>query len=262
MARGGPTPWAIFDYDDTVGGVLINGTPEPGFKAYDDCHRRFRDAMAELGFDRDWVKETQHEIDMELAKTHGFGNKARFGQSFRATYEKLSAVTGTPVDKQAATRLFDIGMSVFTDYPYVALEGALDVLDRVGQWYNVAIVTKGAHDEQMKKLAASGCGAFADEVIVCTHKDTAEWAKKVIGPLGLHHAEVAEVSWAIGNSRKSDVNPPLAFGLNGIWLRGMLGWEFERADAVAPLPGRALHEIDDIREVLDLLNVRSPSRAA
>jgi putative hydrolase of the HAD superfamily len=48
-----------------------------------------------------------------------------------------------------------------------------------------------------------------------------------------------EVSWMVGNSPKSDINPALAAGINAIYVPHERTWHLERTD-LAEGPGRLL----------------------
>ena len=248
-------PTIIFDYDDTVGGIQFpDGTVHPGAAAYDDIIRREKEFVTTLGYDGERFLQLQHDIDLVLAKQHGFGDKTRFAQSFVEAFKALRAEKGTVLAPMPNVEksIFDLGMKVFTDYPYVALEGALDVLDKLSQYYRIAIVTKGEYEEQMKKLRDSGCGAYADQIFVVGKKNDEEW-NTVLDELGFLTPEDAAESWAVGNSAKADVNPLLPRGFNGIEIAEKNKWTFEQAALAAPMDGRIATTISDITEVLSII---------
>lgn len=245
------TPKAIFDLDDTLCGVWLDGRIQPTAAAYDDCIRRFAYTMKLMGFDPEDAKAAQQEIDLDMARAVGFLDKTRFAESMKAAYHTMCAEYGKLPNLGHGDLVYNIGMSVFTDYPYAALDGALQVLDAVSKDYETIIVTKGEPEEQYKKLQDSGCGSFADAVYVVGRKDEADW-QDVYAQIGLTD-EIAPLCWAIGNSVKADVNPPLRRGLNAIHLKDKNGWVFEQAHVETPLPGRYVYTITDISEVLHCL---------
>lgn len=251
----GTPPTIIYDYDDTLGGVQFpDGTVHPGAAAYDDIIRRQQEYVTGLGLDGARFVVLQHDIDLVLAKKHGFGDKTRFAQSFVEAFKALIFEQGFAHDNihGIATEIFNLGMAVFTDYPYVALEGALNVLDVTSRYYRIAIVTKGEYEEQMKKLKVSGCGAYADHIYVVGKKDEADW-NSVLADLGINPDDDLSEAWAIGNSAKADVNPLLARGFNGIEIAEKNKWVFEAAALAEPQPGRIAKTIADISEVLDIV---------
>lgn len=249
------SPVILWDYDDTLGGVRFpSGEIRPGAEAYFDCIERFAKYIDQVGLSGKRAKELQHEIDLELAKKHGFGDKTRFAQSFREAYLCLADEDGWIAQEHVMRQVYEIGMSVFTDYPYVALEGALDVLDKTNSVYRPVIVTKGERGEQLKKLDQAGVLGFVDmgDVFVVSKKNEQDW-QYVLDTIGITTPEQARESWAIGNSMKADVNPLVERGFNGIHIAGKNAWTFEKADAVEPLEGRVLKVVGDITEVLDIV---------
>lgn len=249
------SPLILWDYDDTLGGVRFpDGSIRPGAAAYFDCIDRFASYIDQVGLSGKRAKELQHDIDLELAKKYGFNDKTRFAQSFQKAYMALADEGPWIASQHVLEQSYQIGMSVFTDYPYAPLEGALDVLSKTNRVYRPIIVTKGEHGEQMKKLEQSGVLSFVDasDVFVVSKKNDDDW-NHVLSTIGITDTVQARESWAVGNSIKADVNPLVVRGFNGIHIAGKNGWTFEKADAVRPLDGRILKVVEDIREVLDII---------
>jgi FMN phosphatase YigB (HAD superfamily) len=256
-------PVILYDYDDTLGGVKFpDGSVRPGADAYFDCIRRLGEYVDSIGLNGERVKALQHDIDLALAKIHGFGNKTRFAQSFKEAFNslhaefeaRLSKPVGQLLVASEAEHCFDIGMSVFTDYPYAPLEGALDVLHHTTKYYRPVVITKGELSEQAKKLEQSGVASFLDDrdIFIVSRKDEADW-NRVLDTLGLYDPDIRAQSWAVGNSAKADVNPLLRRGFNGIEIAGKNGWTFEKAEIEEPMPGLVAKTVTDIRDILDII---------
>lgn len=235
-------PWVIFDYDDTLGGVLIDNKPHLNNEAYKRAIDFFvRCVSGEFNISQKVIRKTQHDIDVATIKENGFQELTRFAESFVKTYEVLTG-------KEAPSWVFDIGMSVFR-YPYIALPGALRVLEALRGVFNVAVFTKGTLEEQHRKLNDSGVFPYVDHVAVANWKSFAEWSVFLeelrIGHLGS--------CWAVGNSIKSDVNIPLRIGLNAVHVAHEGEWIFEREPLDCPKSGCALHVVREIEEVMGYL---------
>lgn len=237
------------DYDDTIGGVLIAGKVQPGHRAYFDCIDRFVAVVNATGLDGEYARRRQQEIDMIAAKKVGFGDKTRFAQSMVEAYASVCEEAGEIVSPARSAQVYAIGMSVFTDYPYAPLEGVPQVLRALRPHFNLVVVTKGEQVEQDKKLDQSGLRPLVDEVVVMDHKSQEEWITKVFAPRGFHTAHDLRSTIAVGNSVKSDVNPPVLLGTNGVHLVDSGNWEFEKASYATPLPGRQLVAIEDMRDL-------------
>ncbi len=233
--------WVFIDLDDTLGGVEIDGVVHGTAEAYNNALRKYADRMVKEGFERETALGIQQEIDIIAAKKYGFGDRGRFGRSMSDAYKTLGGKS-----PKVSEALETIGYSVFT-HPYRALPGAIPMLADLHQFYKIAIVTKGHDDEQRKKVFDMGLWPYADQVIVVDHKNHNDWERTF--QLVKLELPTAIRSWAVGNSVKSDVNPPMELGLNGIHLQAD-SWIFEEAAPVTPLPGRQFHVINDIRDTL------------
>lgn len=246
----GNRPWLIFDYDDTLGGVLVDQSVQNNEVAYLRAQEEFESYMESLGFDRAQAASIRKETDEYLCSTYGFAWKHRYAESMVRTYKALASKTNrTPIPAEA-TKSFMIGASVF-EHRYMPLPGALRTLHALKPEYNIAIVTKGEREEQHKKVTHSGVGFFADKIIVVGFKNRQEWVE-VLDELGIHTEDQFVTSWAIGNSPKSDVNVPLSMGLNAIHV-DQGGWDFEKEPYVTPQDGRKLYTVPTIADVLTLI---------
>jgi putative hydrolase of the HAD superfamily len=246
--------WLLVDADDTILGVEIDGAVHGTHQAYEVIIAEFAALMASHGFSATAARATQEAIDTALCRSLGFGTKDRFAESFRQTYEQVATEAGVPVDPALANAVFALGMRVFS-FPYIALPGALATLHRLHQDFNIAVVTKGEQGEQHKKLFESGCFVYADQTFVLPHKSMEEWSE-IVSALEIAVPDRAHC-WAIGNSVKSDINPPLALGFNAIHIQ-CGEWSFEKAEYCTPYTGRRLEVVSDIRACLPLL---TPTRA-
>jgi FMN phosphatase YigB (HAD superfamily) len=239
--------WLLIDYDDTLGGVLIDGVIEPNYKAYDVINERLaRDIAADLEIDVAYVAKTQHDIDTGFADLFGFEDKTRFARSWVATYERLSGELGRLAYPKVSDTIYGVGMSVF-DFPYVPLPGALDALAALSVDFHIAVVTKGNKEEQFRKVVDSGVLPFADRVFVPSFKNMEEWTE-ILSSLDLSETDLLN-TWAIGNSAKSDVNPPVSLGTNGIHIEPMTGWSYEHAEAITPMEQRRYEIVCSITDV-------------
>lgn len=243
-------PWIILDYDDTIGGILIDGEVHMNAQAYVIAGEKFDDLMEDLGIDRMTSSKVRSAVDMSDAANMGFEDKHRFAKSLVKTYWCLCDDYQIPVSHITTAKVFQIGCSVF-DYPYVLLPGAFETLVALKKRFFIAIVTKGDETEQRRKITESGANVFADAIHVVGKKNRREWIL-VLLDLGIGNRQGASNHWAVGNSPKSDVNHPVSLGLNGIWVN-QAGWKFEMAPLAEPFPGRKVLTADNISQVATLL---------
>jgi putative hydrolase of the HAD superfamily len=238
--------WVLLDADDTILGVEIEGKVCGTHQAYFHAIDRFALTLEFLGFNPERAKTLQNEIDTQMAKEFGFSDKTRFARSMVEAYNVLSQETGRVFDAVIAATVKKIGLGVF-EHRYIALPGAIPTMAEMHKYYNIAIVTKGEDSEQRKKVFDSGCFVYADHVIPLAHKSAVEW-EKVVDDLRIGF-NTRQTSWAIGNSVKSDINPPLGLGFNAIHVN-YGEWSFEKAEYSPPLFRRRLEIVTDIKDVL------------
>lgn len=226
--------WAIFDLDDTIGGVEIDGKVELNTVAYQVVLKQFAEYVSkDCGVDPSLILQRQEEIDRDLCNQHGFADAGRFSESLVLTFEHFH---GSVIPTKIANELMSLGMSVF-EFPYRLLPGAETAVSRVRQCgYRVAVVTKGAEAQQRKKLEA--IPLKFDRAFVVPRKDDEDWAN-VLGELGITE-DNAHRHWSIGNSVKSDINPALLAGLNAVHIQIENEWSFEKAVYIEPRPNAQL----------------------
>lgn len=238
------TNYLLIDLDDTLGGVEIDGVVHGTSQAYNAVLTEFAEFMASLGFDPRRALETQQALDSNLCTRYGFSDKGRFPQSLRYAYAHLA---GESADARQAEEAERLGWKVF-EFPYRSLPGAISTLAALSKEYKIAIVTKGNEEEQRKKVFEMGLFPYADQVIVMGHKSVEEWEEKVVQALRLDMPKRLR-SWAIGDSVKSDINPPLELGINAIHIPGA-GWSFEQEPYGTPQPHAKLFSVESIGDVL------------
>ena len=87
------------------------------------------------------------------------------------------------------------------------------------------MVTKGNITEQLSKVERSGLKEFFTAIEVFAEKDATAY-RTVVEKYGL----VRELTWMIGNSPKSDINPALEAGLHAVFVPHDNTWMLERDD--------------------------------
>lgn len=248
--KGKRRNWLYVDLDDTLLGVQLGSEVVGVGRAYEDTVIRFALCLAGEGFPFQQVREVQQAMDMKLCERHGFLDRGRFPRSMVLTYQELCRERGIAADPGVEQEVERIGYSVFTDYPYVPLPGALPALESFSHYYQIALVTKGDPQVQNQKLFESGIAAHVDEVFIVGHKDLSDWSE-VTQKTGHRPGDEA---WAIGDSVRSDLNLPVSH----FWMHGLhvsppgkaATWAFEKADYATPVPGRRLERIPSFADAL------------
>lgn len=244
-------PYLFLDYDDTIGGVEIDGAVALNADIYDHVLGRFRRQMIELGYDGDRAIHLQNTIDVALCQSKGFGDATRFAQSLQLAYMQLMDEGNGVHSIEVLGKVYALGMSVFAG-PFVPLPGAGLALGLLNVHYRVVIVTKGSRRIQEQKIRDAGLWNYqSEEPFVVDHKSEGDW-RTVFNALRLSERDLTR-AWAVGNSLKSDVNVPVTLGTNGIHLTGVKNWSFEQAAPVATLRGQTVFEAESIAEAALIL---------
>jgi putative hydrolase of the HAD superfamily len=109
--------------------------------------------------------------------------------------------------------------------PMEVIPGVRDTLDYLAGRHNLTLFTKGHVDEQKLKIDRSGLGGFFQHTAIVKEKDAAAY-RRLVTERGM----AAAVTWMIGNSPKSDVNPALEAGLNAVFVPHAHTWVLEKQE--------------------------------
>ena len=85
--------------------------------------------------------------------------------------------------------------------------------------------TKGQRDEQLQKLARSGLAPLFDRVETPREKDV-EAYRRLVQDASLDPS----LTFMIGNSPRSDINPAVAAGLRAVFIPHPHTWELEHEE--------------------------------
>jgi putative hydrolase of the HAD superfamily len=204
-------PGVVFDGDDTL------WSTEP---LYDEARSIARAIVAACGLDPERWESLERQIDVENVALLGYSPE-RFPTSCVQAYEAVVG-SGQPADAATAERIRAAARSVFERDPPL-LPGALETLSMLrARDIRLALLTKGDHEVQLRRIASSGLAALFDVIEIVPEKSP-ETIRLVTATLGVKPAS----AWMVGNSMRSDVLPALAAGLHAIWIDAHV-WEHER----------------------------------
>ncbi|HZQ69232.1 MAG TPA: HAD family hydrolase [Terriglobales bacterium] len=170
------------------------------------------------------VREVLNSVERENIVTHGYGLHS-FAHSLVHTFEKLSVEPLTPALHETIHGL----AHTIADHPMEILPKVPETLDYLAQRHHLVLVTKGAIAEQTGKIERSGLKEYFSAVEIVSEKDVSAY-KTVVEKYAL----LADSTWMVGNSPKSDINPALAAGLNAVFVPHGNTWILEHDDLVTP----------------------------
>jgi len=185
------------------------------------------------------VREILNDVERENIVTHGYGLHS-FAHALVGCFERLSA---EPVTPELHARIHGFAHTI-SDHAIEILPAVPETLQHLSQRHHLILMTKGAFAEQTGKIERSGLKSYFDAIEVVPEKDEAIYrsiaAKYELNP---------DVSWMIGNSPKSDINPALAAGLNAVFVPHGQTWILEHDEIVEPTPPSRLLTVEKFGEL-------------
>jgi putative hydrolase of the HAD superfamily len=184
----------------------------------------FIDFLKHSTLSRDEVRQVIIEIERVNVKTTGYGAES-YATNLVEAYRRLSE---GEIDQRQLDEVFNFGMSIL-DADIELLHGVSETLADLSARHELVLFTKGNPDEQRSKIQRSGLALHFRHVGIVPEKDVRAYVD-VIATVGA----VADRTWMVGNSPRSDINPALGAGLNAVFIPYERTWELEIEDISAP----------------------------
>jgi putative hydrolase of the HAD superfamily len=166
------------------------------------------------------VREVLNDVERECIITHGYGLHS-FAHALGQTFERLSPVPITP-ELHAQVMSFT---HTIENHPIEFIPEVPETLDYLSKRHRLILVTKGANAEQAGKVERSGVSKYFEAAEIVPEKDAA-----VYSSVAEKHKLSRDMTWMVGNSPKSDINPALAAGLNGVFVPHGDTWILEHEE--------------------------------
>ncbi len=186
---------------------------------------RFISFLNHHEFSPEQVREVLNDVERECIVKHGYGLHS-FAHALVDTFERLSV---NPVTPELHAQINSFAHAV-SDHPIELLPGVSQTLQYLSSRHRLILMTKGAIPEQSGKIERSGLKHHFAETEIVAEKNSAAYETLVE-----KHELVRELTWMIGNSPKSDINPALAVGLNAVFVPHGETWILEHEE-VNPAP--------------------------
>ena len=201
----------IIDADDTLWENNIY---------FERAFDQFCDYLAHSSMSASEVRGVLDEIETVNNKIHGYGT-ANFARNLTECYHRL-------VERDVRQADLPMIMS-FTEqilhHPIELIPGVETTLEYLSLRHELTLFTKGNAEEQKLKLDRSGLAIYFGHTAIVKEKDAASY-----GALIRERQLVAERSWMIGNSPKSDINPALEAGINAVFVPHEHTWRLEHEE--------------------------------
>jgi putative hydrolase of the HAD superfamily len=185
------------------------------------------------------VRAVLDEIELANARTHGYGS-LNFGRNLTLCYQHLAE---RAVGEEDLRRVMGFAERIL-EHPMELIDGVADTLAYLSLRHELTLFTKGHPEEQLLKVERSGLGQLFQHTAVVKEKDPAAY-RELVRSRGM----APELTWMVGNSPKSDINPALEAGLNAVFVPHSQTWALEQQE-IRPGKGKllVLEKFGDLRE--------------
>jgi putative hydrolase of the HAD superfamily len=189
----------------------------------------------------DQVREVLYDVERENVRKHGYGMLS-FSNALVICFERLSVEALTP-ELHDTIRSFSRQIA---EHPMELLPEVPQTLAELGQRHRLFMVTKGNITEQSGKIERSGLSHHFTAIEIVAEKDAATY-HCIVEKYALLH----EVTWMIGNSPRSDINPALEAGLHAVFVPHDNTWMLERDELRCAEGSGRLLEVESFSRLRD-----------
>jgi len=218
----------IFDADDTLWENNIY---------FEEAFEQFCGYLAHSSMSPPQIRAVLDEIEMVNAKIHGYGSR-NFARNLAACFQHLTERDVCEADMDAVKEF----AHAILEKPIELIDGVEETVAELSGRHDLTIFTKGDPEEQRMKIDRSGLSRYFQHAVVVKEKNAGAYRA-----LAQERSFAPELTWMIGNSPKSDVNPALLAGLAAVYVPHPRTWSLEKADLPESHP--RLLRIDSIRQL-------------
>jgi putative hydrolase of the HAD superfamily len=176
--------------------------------------------LAHPSMTRDEIRAVLLDIEAANATAHGYGSDV-FLRSLRDCFAHLNERPASPEEHAS----IDVLARPLLEHRVEPGPGVVDTLTELGTRHQLLLLTKGATEEQQRKIDASQLAPHFGHIHIVAEKnlDTYRWLleTRAIDPA---------VSWMIGNSPKSDIVPARTAGMRAVYIPNANTWALEHTE--------------------------------
>jgi len=165
------------------------------------------------------IRTMLNDIESANIGVHGYGAGA-FLHNLGQCLERLQQRPTSDADRREIESLANALLS----HELELMPGVADTLRDLGSRHELLLLTKGAADEQRRKIDASGLAEHFAHIHIVREKDAAAYRR-----LTAQHGLAPRSTWMIGNSPKSDIVAARAADLNAVFIPHRHTWELEQS---------------------------------
>jgi len=168
------------------------------------------------------VREVLNDVERECIVAHGYGLHS-FAHALVDTFERLSVEIITPELHETIRRF----AHEIAEHPVEILPQVPETLAYLSDRHHLILMTKGAIAEQTGKIERSGLKEYFSAVEIVAEKDVPTYASMIS-----KYDLPSDMTWMIGNSPKSDINPALQAGINAVLVPHGNTWILEQDEVI------------------------------
>lgn len=208
---------------------------------FEEAFEQFVAFLEHSTLSADEIRGILDEIELANSKVHGYGS-LNFGRNLQECYRRLA---GRAIRHEDLETVKGFALRIL-EQPVVLMEGVSETLAYLAERHELTICTKGHEEEQRLKIDRSGVGVWFGHTAIVKEKNR-EAYEELVAARGLEPS----VTWMIGNSPRSDINPALEAGLHAVFVPHERTWTLERQELRAPGPGRLeiVERFSDLRRL-------------
>ncbi len=198
----------VFDADDTLweNNVLFERVVDS-----------YLDWLAHPTLDRAAIRAVLDDVERANVPVHGYGT-ASFLRSLHDVFEKLGERPATDAERAEITEL----AAALVNHEVELVPGVAETLAELGTRHDLLLLTKGAVDEQQRKIDVSNLAHHFRSTHIVAEKRAPTY-RALVAEQGL----VASSTWMIGNSPASDIRPAREAGLGAVFIPHAYTWALE-----------------------------------
>src|ERR1700685_4664436 len=201
----------IFDADDTLWENNIY---------FEDAFDRFCEYLAHSSMSPREVRAVLAEIERTNSKLHAYGSR-NFARNLAACYQHLAERDISDAD----LRIVQDFAHAILEHPIELIDGVLETVAELSSRHELTLFTQGDLEEQRIKIDRSGLAGYFQHAAIVKEKHEPAYRQ-----LAQERGLPADRTWMVGNSPKSDINPPLPAGLTAVYVPHPRTWSLEHED--------------------------------
>jgi putative hydrolase of the HAD superfamily len=186
------------------------------------------------------IRAILHDIEAANTVAHGYGTEV-FLASLAECFERLREQPAGAAERQ---EIEELAHALVHDEVEL-MPGVAETLADLGRRHELLLLTKGTHDEQSRKIDASGLSEHFRSIHIVREKDVRQYRI-----LADEQKLALEATWMIGNSPKSDILPAREAGMGAVFIPNENTWALEQA-ALDPGDARIIR-LERFTELRDL----------